>query len=212
MELSLPESVAMLKAAVSVRAPPSTCTVSKPFSVSNSENCGRVQSKEVQVAQAAESATRAYLQHNTVAFGRLERPLAVGEGRVALWKAGALDEGADGRFVVATKLGTVQLVREVAAVVLFVASEGRVDAASVRAEVRACKQRVSKAWCTGKEVKRDWSPCGQAGERQMKGISDSQVDSSHDCSLARPVEACTHLPSFVLGCPSAQKPENAAEK
>lgn len=39
LEFSRPESVEMLTAAASVRAPPKTWTVSKPFSVSNSENC-----------------------------------------------------------------------------------------------------------------------------------------------------------------------------
>lgn len=153
-----------------------------------------------------------------------QRPLTVAEGCIFMRVIWTLHDVAAARHVILAVGRTVQFVGVIAAVVLLVAFERRVNALAVRAVERTCGVIPSRRIMIPFHVKYrqrpagrytdrlcrlqfTWTdlPEGQALARHMKGRSDSHVVSSHVCRSSVK-ETSTHSPDCGFGCLDAQKP------
>lgn len=89
------------------------------------------------------SRTTRYLQQNVVPLRPFQRPLAIAEGCILVRVIRALHDVAAARHVILAVSRAVQLVGIIAAVILLVALERRVDALAVRAVERTCDEQSS---------------------------------------------------------------------
>lgn len=95
-----------------------------------------------------------HLQKNIVSLRAFERPLAIAEGCIFMRIIRTLHDIAATRHVILAISRTVQLVGIIAAVVLFVALERRVDALAVRAMERTCGCIIvtGLSFCPAREI------------------------------------------------------------
>jgi len=150
-----------------------------------------------------------------VSLRPFQRPFAIAEGCILVRVIRALHDIAATRHVILAVSRAVQLVGIIAAIVLFVALECRVDTPAVRAVERTCGVIIVIIKCPNvkqRDVTRGCGslcatnlPDGQALARHMKGRSDSHVVSSHVCRSSVRATS-THSPECGFGCRGAQKP------